>query len=184
MWHGVEMGLYVAVKFPLLILCVMLVNGLINGLLAIVIGSDISMRQSMSFLMMGFAVTALILGGLSPLLFYISLNAPLPIAGMMEQAQHWHSMHLLMHTMIVAYAGITAHRVLLKQVRSYASSRRLGTITFIAWLMTNLFVGAQLSWVMRPFFGSPGLEVQFLRSEPFRGTFYEAVWNSAKHLIF
>jgi hypothetical protein len=36
---------------------------------------------------------------------------------------------------------------------------------------------------LRPFVGSPGLVVQFLRDDPMRGNFYEAVWRALRHLL-
>ena len=63
-------------------------------------------------------------------------------------------------------------------VREFAETRRAGTHTFFAWLAGNLFVGAQVSWNLRPFFVSPGLDVEFLRKHPFDGSFYEAVWQA------
>jgi LmbE family N-acetylglucosaminyl deacetylase len=37
-----------------------------------------------------------------------------------------------------------------------------------AWLAANLFLGSQLSWILRPFIGSPGLPVEFLRHDDSR----------------
>ena len=68
-------------------------------------------------------------------------------------------------------------------MREFAETRRAGTHTFFAWLAGNLFVGAQLSWNLRPFFVFPGLEVEFLRPDPFGGSFYEAVLR-ALHNVF
>jgi hypothetical protein len=48
----------------------------------------------------------------------------------------------------------------------------------LAWLAGNGFLGAQFSWILRPFFGTPTIEVAFLRDDPMRGSFYEAVWRS------
>jgi len=53
----------------------------------------------------------------------------------------------------------------------------------LAWLVGNLFLGSQLSWMLRPFIGSPGLRVEFLRSDAFSGNFYEAVFRSSLHLF-
>jgi len=181
MWHGPEMGFYVAMKLPLLMVFTLIVNALLNGMLSLVLGSGISMRQSLSFLLVAFATTSLILGALSPLMFFMAWNAPSPS---IEQGLKWHSVSLLVHISIIAYAGVTAHRVLLGEVRKFALSAQMGTVTFLVWLCTNLFVGAQLSWLMRPFFGSPGLDIQFLRDQPFRGTFYEAVWNALKNILY
>ena len=52
-----------------------------------------------------------------------------------------------------------------------------------SWLAGNLFLGAQLAWNLRPFIGSPRLTVQFLRDDPLRGNFYEAVWRAIRHLF-
>ena len=56
-------------------------------------------------------------------------------------------------------------------------------MTLLSWLGGNLLLGSQISWILRPFIGSPGLPVQFLRADPLRGNFFEAVWNSV-HLLF
>ncbi len=48
----------------------------------------------------------------------------------------------------------------------------------LAWLATNLLLGAQLSWIARPFFGQPDLEVVFLRDDAFRSNFFEALASS------
>lgn len=180
-WQGWKMAAYVAIKLPLLIFITLLVNGMINALLAQVLDSGISMRQSMQFLLSGFATMATILGALAPITIGMALQAPDPDA---HGAKDYHSIILLTHVSLIAYAGIVSHLSLLAFLRHYAKSTRAATTTFLAWLAGNLFVGAQISWVLRPFFGSPGLEVAFLRDDPLRGTFYETVWRAAQHLIF
>ncbi len=55
-------------------------------------------------------------------------------------------------------------------------------ILFWAWLIGNLFVGAQISWILRPYFVSPGLKVEFLRVDPFDGNFYEAVFRAIRNV--
>ena len=62
-------------------------------------------------------------------------------------------------------------------------SPRVARTTLLAWIAGNAFIGAQLSWVLRPFFGSPNLEVAFLRPNPMHGSFYESVWRSAGRLL-
>ena len=47
----------------------------------------------------------------------------------------------------------------------------------------NLLLGSQLSWLLRPFVGSPGLPIEFIRKEAFHGNFFEAVLRAAKHLF-
>jgi len=179
LWQGWEMASYVSIKLPMVIFATLLINGIINGMLAIVLGSGIGFKQSIQFLLAGFALTSIILLSLSPITFFIALQAPAPSD---PSARDWHSMTLLTHTFMIAYAGIVSHRSLLGHVRDYATTPAHGTRTFFAWLTGNLFVGAQISWIMRPFFGSPGLKVQFLRDNPMNGSFYEALWYAVTHL--
>jgi hypothetical protein len=180
LWRGEVMATYVGIKFPLVIFATLLLNGAINGMLAMALGSGISFRQSFQFLLAGFALMSIVLLSLSPVALFILFHAAGP-----EQpgAEQRHAVILLCHTMMIAYAGIISHCSLLGQVRDFATSRAHGTRTFFAWLAGNLFVGAQVSWVMRPFFGSPDLEIQFLRDDPLNGSFYDSVWRSVINLI-
>ena len=178
--NGYEMGAYVAVKLPLILLITLLLNGLLNGLLGLVLGSGIGIRKSLHFLLVGLAIMALILGALSPVSFFATLNTPSTGDGSSQYA--WHGASLLMHTLLIAFAGIIAHARLLQHIRDFAGTSRAGTIAFFAWLAGNLFVGAQVAWNLRPYFVSPGLKVEFLRPDPFNGNFYEAIWVAIKNI--
>lgn len=180
LWRGWEMAAYVASKLPAAILLTLVVNGLLNGMLGLALGSGIGFRQSLQFLLSAFAIMSVTLGALSPVTFFLALNTPPPTD---PRAGDWHSLTLLTHTGAIAVAGVIAHRKLLGFVRNYAESRAAGTRTFFAWLAGNLFVGAQISWILRPFFGSPGLKVQFLRPNPLEGSFYDTVLRSAINLL-
>ncbi|MCP5535762.1 MAG: hypothetical protein H7A51_05945 [Akkermansiaceae bacterium] len=179
LWQGWEMAGYVGIKLPLVIFATLFLNGMINGMLALVLGSGIGFRQSLQFLLAGFALMAIVLLSLSPITFFMALHAPEPTD---PGARQWHSVTLLAHTFMIAYAGIVSHRSLLGQLRDFATTPAHGTRTFFAWLAGNLFVGAQVSWIMRPFFGSPGLKVQFLRDHPMNGSFYDTVWSAITRL--
>ena len=177
--NGWEMAAWVALKLPAIIFLTLLVNGLLNGMIGLILGSGIGFRQSLQFLLTGFAIMSVIVGALSPVTLFATLNMPAPGA---ENSLEWHALNLLLHTSIIAFAGTLAHWRLLQYVRAFANSRRTGTFTFCAWLAGNLFVGAQISWNLRPFFISPGLEVEFLRSDPFDGSFYEAVFHAFRRI--
>jgi hypothetical protein len=53
----------------------------------------------------------------------------------------------------------------------------------LAWLAGNLFFGSQLTWILRPFIGAPGLPVEFVRATAFKGNFYETVFHSLMRLL-
>ena len=180
LWQGWTMASYVAIKFPLVIFATLLINGIINGMLAMALGSGIGFRQSLQFLLAGFALMSIILLSLSPVALFIVFHAPEPTD---PEARQWHSIILLSHTLMIAYAGIVSHRSLLGQVRDFATTPTHGTRTFVAWLAGNLFVGAQVSWIMRPFIGSPGLDVEFFRADAFHGNFYETTFRALMNLL-
>ena len=172
-WRSPVMGCYVAVKMPLLVACTLGCNGILNGLLGLLLGG-IGFRQSLLALLSAFASTALILGSLAPVTLMLALNAPPPDSPYAESA---HAAYLLFHVLLVAIAGIAGtlslHRILLHR----CSSPVIAMTTMLAWLAGNGFLGAQFSWILRPFFGTPTIEVAFLRDHPMRGSFYEAVWS-------
>jgi hypothetical protein len=49
------------------------------------------------------------------------------------------------------------------------------------WLGLYAFVGSQMAWTLRPFFGSFGSKFDLFR--PREGNFYLAVWNAIKNLF-
>jgi hypothetical protein len=178
-WRSPMMGAYVAIKMPLLVACTLGCNGLLNGLLGLLLGTGLGFRQSLLALLMSFAVAALILGSLAPVTFFLAWNAPAPDS---VNAGMAHSAYLVTHTFLIGFAGIAANVHLHKLLAARAPNRTSATLTLLAWLGGNGFLGAQFSWVLRPFFGSPNLEVAFLRPDPMRGNFYESVWFSIDHL--
>jgi hypothetical protein len=165
---------------PLLIFFTLLVNGLLNGLLAQILGSGLSFRQTLTACLMCFAIFGLMVGSFSPIVIGMVLDSPPPGSA---QGEVWYRMLLLTHTAVIAAAGIVSNFKLLRLLQSFAGDAQTGRRTFVAWLAGNLFVGAQLSYVLRPFFGNPGLKVEFLRMHPFQGNFYEAVWYMARGVL-
>jgi hypothetical protein len=84
---------------------------------------------------------------------------------------------------VIALAGIAGERTLFRLIVQTSGSIMVARRILFGWLAGNLLLGAQLTWVLRPFIGSPGLPVQFLRSDPLHGNFFEAVWRAIHYLI-
>ena len=175
LWRAPLLGVYVAIKMPSLIFCTLLVNGAINGLLAQVLGSGLTFRQTLTACLMCFAIFGLIVGSLSPIVFAMVLDSP---PANSPDSSAWYRLLLLTHTTVIAAAGSISNFKLLELVKHFAGDAKVGQRTFVAWLAGNLFVGAQLAYILRPFFGNPDLKVEFLRAHPFEGNFYEAVWQT------
>src|SRR4051794_7173443 len=75
-WRAPMQALYTAIKFPLIVLLTTLGNGLLNGMLAPLLGTNISFRQSLLAIFMSFTIAAAVLGGCSPLIYFLIWNAP------------------------------------------------------------------------------------------------------------
>jgi hypothetical protein len=174
LWRAPLQGVFVAIKMPLLIFLTLLVNGLINGMLGQLLGSGMSFRQTVVACLMSFAIFSLIVGSFSPIIIAWVLDAPPPGT---DEGADWYRLFLLGNTAVIAFAGIVANHKLLRLIQAFSGDAMAGWRTLIAWLAGNLFVGAQLSYILRPFFGNPELPVQFLRPNPLEGNFYEAVWS-------
>ena len=102
-WRAPEQALFVAIKFPLIILLTTLGNALLNGLLAPLLGLNIPFRQSFAAVVMSFAITSAILGAFAPLLAFAVWNAPPLTSGKAGLATY--DFILLAHVSVIALAG-------------------------------------------------------------------------------
>ena len=178
-WRGPVQALYSAVKLPLVVLLTTLGNALLNGMLAPLLGINLRFRQSLMAILISFAIAAIILGGFSPLIFFLVWNTPLSAAGV---ASPYYSLVLLTEVFAIAFAGITANVRLLQLLEHLGGSAAIARRILFSWLAGNLLLGAQLSWNLRPFLGTQGEAISFLSNAPFHGNFYEAVFRALKAL--
>lgn len=180
LWRAPMQASFVAIKFPLLILLTTLGNGILNGILAQLLGAPINFRQSIIAVLISFAVASIILGSLSPLICFMVLNAP---AMDSEKAANAHTLIILSDVVVIAFAGITANLHLFRLLEFINKSKLRASQILFAWLAGNLLLGGQLSWILRPFIGTPTAAVEFLRVNPFDGNFFEIVWNMLIEII-
>ena len=177
-WRAPLQAVFVAIKFPLLLLLTALGTALINGMLAQLLHAPIRFRQSLLAVLMSFALLALLLASFTPLIGFLLWH--LPSMASKGQAEA-HRIFLLANVAIIAFSGTLANLQLyslLQQISGKSAGQILGV-----WLAMNLFLGAQLSWNLRPFFGTPELPVSFLRDDPLNGSFYEAVFLLAQRSV-
>ncbi len=182
-WRDPMQALYTAIKFPLIILLTATANAMLNAMLAPLLGLNIPFRQSFLAILMSFTISGAILGSFAPLVAFVIWNSP-PMTTNVEQSAGPYSFILFTFVVIIAFAGITSNLRLLQLLRHLAGGRRsvaLGVL--LAWLVGNLFFGTQLSWILRPFIGAPGMPVQFLRADALHGNFYETIFRTAVHLF-
>lgn len=180
-WRSPLQAFYLSLKLPLIVLITTFANALINGMLAPLLGLNVPLRQSLRLVMMSFKVMALILASFSPLALFLVWNMASPKWGT-GAAQSVYYTLVLVNVILVAIAGVSGVVRLHGRLRSM-SDGKVAMRVLIAWLAGNLFLGAQVSWLMRPFIGSPDIEVQFLRLDALEGNFYESVFLQLKHFL-
>lgn len=180
LWRSPEQAIYTAIKIPALVLLTCAGNALLNGMLAQLLGSALSFRQTWNAILLSFAAAAIVLGGFTPIALFVLWNTP-PLSA--TNALIGHSVILLTHVFLIACAGVLGNRLLLHSLKLLNPSAIAHRVLF-GWLAGNLLLGSQLAWVLRPFIGSPKLIVQFLRSDPLRGNFFESVARAVGHLLF
>jgi hypothetical protein len=173
-WRDPQQALYVAIKFPLIILLTTLGNALINGMFAPLLGLNLPFRQSFSAIVMSFTIASAILGAFSPLIAFMVWNAP----PMSVSANSAYNFIKLTHVAVITFAGTMGNARLLQLLVRLGGGRAVAWRVLFAWLAGNLFLGSQLSWILRPFIGLPSLPVEFLRATALHGNFYENVLRS------
>jgi hypothetical protein len=146
-------------------------------MLAPLLGLNISLRQSLLAMLMSFTIASAILGSFSPITAFVIWNTP-PMTSDVQASGGPYAFIQLMHVVIIAFAGMVANLRLVELLRQLGASTAVARRVLVAWLAGNLFLGSQLCWILRPFIGSPGLPVEFLRQTAFQGNFYESVFRS------
>ena len=182
-WRDPLQGLYTAIKFPLIVLLTALGNGLLNGMLAPLLGTNISFRQSLLAVLMSFTIAATVLGACAPLIYFVIWNAPAFSPQAQGAMQLMHNLIFLALVAAMAVAGLAGNVRLYELLRQLSGSEGPARRTLFAWLAGNLLLGSQLAWILRPFVGSPSLPVEFLRPNPFEGNFFESTFRHAQQLF-
>ena len=182
-WRAPLQAFYVALKLPLLILLTTLGNGLLNGMLAPLLGLNLTFRQSLLAILVSFAIASAILGALSPLGLFIVWNTPALTSATRLSSPEYGFLQLIL-VLFIAFAGVMANVRLLPLLRQFAKSAGVARNVLFAWLVGNLFLGSQLCWVLRPFIWDPAGPVTFIGRQYFHGSFYETVFEAARRLIF
>jgi hypothetical protein len=181
-WREPLQALYTGIKLPLAILLTALGNGLLNGMLAPLLGLNVTFRQSLVMVLFSFALTSVILGALSPVALFVVWNTPALSAATQLTSPEYGFMQLVI-ALFIAVAGIVGNVRLLPLLSQWTPNRTAARKVLFAWLAGNLFLGSQICWVLRPFIWDPAGKVEFIGQEYFRGSFYETVFQAVYRLL-
>src|SRR5207302_7275857 len=110
----------------------------LNGMIAQLLGSGLSFKQTAAAILTSFATAATILGSLSPVTLFVWWNAP-PLES--AHAVLGHSVMLLTHVGVIACAGVLANHQLLDSLAARIGDSAVARRVLSTWLAANLFVG-------------------------------------------
>jgi hypothetical protein len=130
---------------------------------------------------MSFTIAAAILGAFSPLLAFVVWSAPPMSQATLQGATY--NLIKLTNVGVIAFAGTTGNVRLFQLLSRLSGNSAVARRVLFAWLAGNLFLGSQLSWILRPFIGSPGLPVEFFRATALHGNFYENVFRTVLQIL-
>jgi len=172
-FHSPLQSLSSAIKLPALYLITLVVCLPTLYIFNVLFGSKQTITQHFTYLMTAVSVIALLLCGFAPvtLFFLITVND--------------YNFFLLLNVVIFALTGILGVSFLYQVMRPVATDDadagvKVRTKILQFWLGLYGFVGSQLGWTLRPFFGSPGAFELF---RPREGSFFTGVWHALINLV-
>ena len=184
------------VKVPALFLLTLLVTFPSLYVFNALVGSRLSVLALWRLLTSSVAINMAVLASFGPIVAFFSLSTTS------------YSFMLLLNVLIFGVAGMlglkfllqTLHRLTIGQMSAAEPppvippgargpleqsenhpGRRQVKLVFGCWVMAFALVGAQMSWLLRPFLGSPSQPFSFFRMR--ESNFFEAVWHHLLHLF-
>lgn len=171
MWHGPRLALYVAIKFPLVLIVTAGLTMLFNWVVAAAAGLPLRFLQVGVLTFLTLAIASVILVSLAPVAWLFTLAAPEPS----RDARTAHNILYLLHTTFVGAASVVGSRVLWTALVRVAPDPRVVLAVYALWLFGFAFVGGEVAWALRPFVGSVYHPVVFLRPDALEGNVYEFI---------
>lgn len=175
-WRSPLLSLYVAVKLPLLFLGTMAIVAVFNWMTAAAFGAGLTFRATLSLVLAAMAIACWILLGLVPVSLFF-LFSGVPGGGTHDEVRYAHNGILMTHIVVLALAGAGGNVALVKGLRRVVRPACPAGALVAVWLAGFAFVGCQLSWILRPFVGSPFFPIAFLRPDCLNRNFYEFVFT-------
>ena len=175
-FHSPLQALSSAIKLPALYLITLMVCLPALYIFNAQFGSRKTIAQHLAYILSAASVIALLLFAFAPItLFFVITITPVQD----------YSFYLLLNVAIFVITGIFGVSFLYQAMNPQMDLKtdpniRLRATILKFWLGLYGFVGSQLGWTLRPFFGSPG---QFELFRPREGNFFIGVWNAIVNML-
>ncbi|MGI0495066.1 hypothetical protein ACN4EG_25050 [Alkalinema pantanalense CENA528] len=174
-FHSPLQSLSSAIKLPALYLITLTVCLPALYVFNALFGSRKTIGQHFTYVLSAASVIALLLCGFAPVTMFF----------LMTLSMKDYSFYLLLNVTIFAITGIFGISFLYQAMRPIVDGEKdenvkIRTNILKFWLVLYGFVGSQLGWTLRPFFGSTtGFEL----FRPKEGNFLTGVWTALRHVL-
>lgn len=175
-WRSPLLSVYVAIKLPMLFLGTTAIVAVFNWMTASILGSGLSFKSTVFTVFASMTIGCWIMISLVPVALFFLLSGVSHV-GTPDELRYAHNSILMTHIVILASAGVGGNLALLQGLRRIVRPQCPAGGLFLAWLLAFAFVGCQMSWILRPFVGSPFYPVAFMRSDCLARNFYEFVFT-------
>lgn len=169
--NSVLQALSSAVKLPILYLITLAICLPTLYFFNLLFGSRLTLAQTFALIMTAIAVTAVLTLSFAPIALFFWLTAPN------------YQFYKLLNVGILTVTGIAGLSFLWQGMKHVHKGEGMGIRNLILWVWIFVygFVGTQMAWTLRPFFGAPGLPFQVFRD--LGGNFYVNVLQSMIDLL-
>jgi hypothetical protein len=171
-----EQAISSAIKLPALYLITLTVCLPALHIFNSLFGSRKSIAQHFTYVLSAASVISLLLAGFAPIvLFFITTLNP----------NKDYSFYMLMNVVVFAITGVFGVSFLYQSMRPSSEidgdeNIKVRDQILRLWLILYGFVGSQLGWTLRPFFGS---SETFILFRPREGNFLVGVWTALRHVL-
>lgn len=166
--HSLYQAISSAVKLPTLFLVTLLVCLPTLHFFNVLYGASLSLRQNFALILTAITVTSVLLLSFAPVVLFFMITT--------SQYQFFK----LLNVAFFALTGAIGVRFLGSGMAMVGEVDREGIESrrrsLRAWVILYAFVGTQLAWTLRPFFGAPGLPFELFRD--LGGSFYANILAS------
>ncbi len=181
-WRAPVQGLYAATKLPLLLAALVVTTTAANSVFAQLVGSRLRTKQVLAACLLSMAILAILLASISPISALIAFSIEGYGESMVGQsgeaarsATRVAERLLAYHVFVIAGAGLMSLSALRRLIEALVGSPERTRAFLWLSLSAQAIAGTQLSWILRPYLGKPGLAVSWLRPDAFAGSFFEEV---------
>ncbi|NJM62067.1 MAG: actin-binding WH2 domain-containing protein [Oscillatoriales cyanobacterium RU_3_3] len=161
-----------AVKLPALYLLTLIICFPTLYFFNVMFGSKRTFEQYLTLLMTAMSMISVLLLGFAPVSLFFLISSSN------------YTFFLLLNVAIMAVTGFLGVSFIyqgmhfLSEQDAEGKEIRLNILRF--WLGLYAFVGSQLGWTLRPFFGSPGMPFELFRNR--ESNFYLSLWESIRSI--